>query len=401
LGILHRTIFWELAKVFVLSLLGITGIIVLAAIVVEASQRGLGPTQILAAIPLLVPSMMPFIVPPTTLFASCVVYGRLSHDNEIIAIKAAGINVLHLIWPGVFLGVAMSAATMGLYYDLIPFTHRVLRERVTSDIEEFLYAILKRDHEITRRPELKLDYEIFVEQVQGRKLKNAIFMRRDSKGDYDLVAKAREAELRVNRNAGEHGEIIVHMRHGNVVDHAGKTRGTFEDEFYSVPLPKIEPKAPSPRDLTWQELLEARRAVEEECEKRAAELALTVAQENLVVPPTTLTATRKGLEYNLQHTLYPRRNSLNTELQMRPALSCGCLFFVLVGCPVGIWFSRSDYLSAFISCFLPIVFIYYPLQLCSTNLSKDGKIHPAIALWAANTVVGIIALGLFRKLLKN
>ena len=57
-GILHRTIFWELVKVFVLSLIGITGIIVLAAIVVEASQRGLGPGQILAAIPLLVPSMM-------------------------------------------------------------------------------------------------------------------------------------------------------------------------------------------------------------------------------------------------------------------------------------------------------------------------------------------------------
>src|SRR5437660_2065091 len=116
-------IFWELAKVFVLSLLGITGIIVMAAIVVEASQRGFGPGQILAAIPLLVPSMLPFIIPPTTLFASCVVFGRLGHDNEITAIKSAGISVLHVVWPGIFLGAATAAITFRPQYHLIPPTH--------------------------------------------------------------------------------------------------------------------------------------------------------------------------------------------------------------------------------------------------------------------------------------
>src|SRR5262249_15962917 len=136
-GILQRTIFGELAKVFVLSLIGITGIIVLATIVQQASQRGLGPAQILTAIPLIVPSMLPFIIPPTTLFATCVVYGRLSHDNEITAIKAAGINVLHVIWPAAILGTLMSCMTMGLYYYVIPHTQSLLRSAVTSNVEEF------------------------------------------------------------------------------------------------------------------------------------------------------------------------------------------------------------------------------------------------------------------------
>src|SRR5437660_11790364 len=115
-------IFWELAKVFLLSLLGITGIIVMAAIVVEASQRGLGPAQILAAIPLIVPSMLPFIIPPTTLFASCVVFARLGHDNEITAIKSAGICVLHVVWPGVGLGLGLGAITLGLVPPLLSHT---------------------------------------------------------------------------------------------------------------------------------------------------------------------------------------------------------------------------------------------------------------------------------------
>jgi lipopolysaccharide export system permease protein len=93
--------------------------------------------------------------------------------------------------------------------------------------------------------------------------------------------------------------------------------------------------------------------------------------------------------------------ALDTEMYMRPALSFGCLCFIMVACPVGIWFSRSDYLSSFITCFLPIVFIYYPLMLCGTNLAKEGKFHPALAVWAADLVMAVAGVVLFRRLLRN
>src|ERR671936_1293661 len=104
MSILHRMILWELVKVFALSLLGITGILLMAGIVAEASQQGLSPAQVLEIIPLLIPSTLPYTIPATTLFASCVVYGRLAADNEILAIKAAGINVATVVKPGLILG---------------------------------------------------------------------------------------------------------------------------------------------------------------------------------------------------------------------------------------------------------------------------------------------------------
>src|SRR6516165_8637829 len=110
MSLLHRMILWELVKVFALSLLGITGILLMAGIVAEASQQGLGPTQIIAIIPLLIPSTLPYTIPATTLFATCVVYGRLSADNEILAIKAAGINVFTVVSAGIFLGLMTSGA---------------------------------------------------------------------------------------------------------------------------------------------------------------------------------------------------------------------------------------------------------------------------------------------------
>src|SRR5437762_6056114 len=120
-------ILWELVKVFVMSLIGITGILLLAGIIAEASQQGLGPAQILAAVPLIIPSTLPYTIPATTLFAACVVYGRMSADNEVLAIKAAGINLIQVVGPGLLLGVVMSAATMGLYYHIIPYSHAQLR----------------------------------------------------------------------------------------------------------------------------------------------------------------------------------------------------------------------------------------------------------------------------------
>jgi lipopolysaccharide export system permease protein len=388
--------------VFVLALIGITGIIVMAAVVAEASQRGLGPAQLLAAIPLIVPSMLPFIIPPTTLFASCVVYGRLAHDNELTAIKSAGVSVLLVVWPGVFLGIAMSTVTLGLYYHLIPHTHRLLRTTVVKDAEEYLYAMLKRDHEIKGRAQKQNDegYEVYVAQVQGRQLKNAIFTKLNAKGEYILVASSSDADLHVDLNKKE---LQVHMRNAEVLQGGGNGPGNFVnfvEHTWEVPLPLMDPTPkPSPRDLTWQELLAARHEAQLSMEAIAAQLHIVFSQRALQEPPDLGTH-----QQNLQNILHEKRvnlNCFNTELQMRPALASGCLFFVLIGCPVGIWFGRSDYLSAFITCFLPIVFVYYPVQLCSTNLAKDGKLDPMIALWIANATVGLGALLLFRKLLKN
>ena len=51
--------------------------------------------------------------------------------------------------------------------------------------------------------------------------------------------------------------------------------------------------------------------------------------------------------------------------------------------------------------FLPIVVLYYPLVLCGSNFAKEGKFHPALDCWAANGTMGVFAIVLFRRLLRN
>jgi lipopolysaccharide export system permease protein len=393
-NILQRLILRELSKVFFLSLVGITGILLMAGIIAEASQQGLSPAQVLEIIPLLIPSTLPYTIPATTLFATSVVYGRLAADNEILAIKAAGINMSMVIWPGVLLGVLMSALTMGLYYRIIPYTHGLMRSMFLNDVEDALYAVLRKDHAINQP---RLTYAMWVRQVQDRKLLYALFKRRDANGKYDVIAWAREAELRVDMN---NKQILLHMRNGLVLSDRSDN-GAFVNHTWEVPLPPNfgNDRPLRPRDMTWQQLLAHRRDMLRVIQETKAEIALSIARIATTQAPADLPAHLENLRTRLRH-FSSELWGTETELYMRPALSVGCLCFILVGCPVGIWFSRSDYLSAFITCFLPIVFVYYPLMLCATNFAKEGKLHAALTSFLADIIVAVVGLELFRRLLK-
>jgi lipopolysaccharide export system permease protein len=398
-SILYRMILWELTKVFTMSLVGITGILLMAGIIAEASQQGLNPAQVLAIIPLLIPSTLPYTIPATTLFATCVVYGRLAADNEILAIKAAGINIMKVVWPGAMLGLSMSCFTMGMYYRIIPYTHSLMRSMFINDVEASLYAVLERDHAINQP---RLAYAVWVHQVQGRKLVNALFKQRDENDTkrYKTISMAREAEIRVDMPKKE---ILLHMKNCivAVASEKGWDTAYFDDRLFPVPLPdNFTPNRPRrARDLSWREILQHRRELVRLEEEITAEISLRSGPELLNAPPD-LQQQVDNLAEKHKYT-QGEIDQLDAELWMRPALSCGCLCFVLVGCPVGIWFSRSDYLSAFITCFLPIVFVYYPLMLCGTNLAKEGKLHPALSIWAADAILALISLFLFKRLLRN
>src|SRR4051812_14940003 len=266
-------IFWELVKVFALCLVAITGILLMAGIVAEASQQGLSPAQILSIIPLLIPSTLPYTIPATTLFATCVVYGRLSADNELLAIRASGINVVYAVWPGLLVGLMTSGVTLGLYYHVIPYTHHLMRTMFLGDVEELLYTMLRKQNQISSP---HLDYSIFVKNVQGRRLIHPVFKRHDANGETDVVAVAREAELKVDMH---NKVILVRMKFGEVLSHGG-TDSLFDDQVFDVPLPEaiLTNSIPRARDMTWRELLEEEDRMREELGKVRDEMVALNAE---------------------------------------------------------------------------------------------------------------------------
>jgi len=286
--------------------------------------------------------------------------------------------------------------TMGLFYELIPSTYYMMRARALNDMEEFLYAKLKKDHCI--KGDKKMPFSMWVSHVQGVWLQNPLFERQDGKGHYDLTVRARESRLKVDL---EQRKVYVIMRFGTAL-RADGTSWNFLHEIWEVDLPEDygQDLKLRPRAMTFPEIVERRREIRAEEQKLEADLAVETAKAILTEPPANLAKRIADLK-NERDRRQLEITTLDAELQMRPALSLGCFCFVLVGCPVGIWFGRSDYLSAFITSFLPNVFLYYPLYLCGMNLAKQGKVPLIAGIWAANTLIALIGVGLFKRLMRN
>src|SRR5262249_51352150 len=131
-----------------------------------------------------------------------------------------------------------------------------------------------------------------------------------------------------------------------------------------------------------------------------ARYAMGMSQTMLSQPPDTLPKLLKEIPESRR---YRARELLTIDIEahMRGVLSAGCLCFVLVGCPVGIWFSKSDYLSAFVTCFLPIVFLYYPLMLCGINVARGGRIPILLCMWPCNLLMAAISVALLKRLMRH
>ena len=98
--ILTRYVLFDLLKVFLLTLTGLTLLIFIVLIGKEAVDKGIGLGPLLKMTPYLIPQAMQFAVPGTMLLATTSVYGRMASYNEIVAIKSLGVAYLDAVTRG-------------------------------------------------------------------------------------------------------------------------------------------------------------------------------------------------------------------------------------------------------------------------------------------------------------
>lgn len=392
---LQRMIFGQLVRVFSLALIGLTGLFLVGGVVQEASQRGLTPTQIFTVVPLLVPNTLPYTVPSTVLFACCVVYGRMAHDHEITALRGAGVHLGRLLAPAVVLALLVTAGLTALQYDLIPRTRQMLAERVLADADELVLGLLRRQGCI-RVP--KEPFAVFVREVRGHVLVDAVFKRREAGGGYGVVAHAKEAKLWTDP---ANDRVCIFMPNCTVA--GPEAGGTMRDQTFEVafPISSFKDTQVRPMNMTYAQIAEKRDEIREARTVRQGQLAqLEQQMAGLPQPPDELVKLRRDHEYHLKEFKRVER-AMNAELQMRPALALGGVFFALVAFPVGVWFHKADYLSTFVSCYLPVVLAYYPMLLCGTNLAREGRLPAAISVWLADAGTFLVGTIMIRRLFRQ
>ncbi|MEZ6057460.1 MAG: LptF/LptG family permease [Planctomycetaceae bacterium] len=390
--LLQRYIFGEIFKIFLLVLLCFTLMLVFVGVVQEASARGLGPMQILEILPYIVPSMLPFTIPAALLLTVCVVYGRLAGDQEVTAAKAAGISVVSLLWPSLFLGATLSAGSLLLTDQAIPWAVTNIENTIVLAMEDIFLDRLRNDHQY-RDPDRGI--VVTVQRVEGRKLIGPIFHFRHSKGKTATI-QADEALIRVDL---VNQQAVLHLRNANI-DIPPRGRIFVSGEMTQPIEFSNDIKESKPRYLTVSTIEDELAAIESD---RLAQEEQTIVEAamGLTLGDFSMLAEGGRERFLDSRRKQARMLSLRTEKHSRYALACSCFFFALLGGPFSILKAKGHFLTTFIYCFAPIVAGYYPLVLTLITQSKRGVVDPVWAMWVGNALLAIAGLYVLRKVMRH
>jgi lipopolysaccharide export LptBFGC system permease protein LptF len=110
---LHAYVLRELLKNLALTLAAITGLVAMGGGLLNVVRdEGVDAGDLIRFFPLLVPIVATITLPVAALFAATMAYGRLAADNELVACRAAGINVHWLFMPAILLALFVAATSL-------------------------------------------------------------------------------------------------------------------------------------------------------------------------------------------------------------------------------------------------------------------------------------------------
>lgn len=118
----------EVVKILLLAIAGVCALILLA-MCVRLMREGLKPVQLQGILLYLFPFTLPFAVPCGILIASVMAFGRLSGDNELLAIRSSGVNLWSVVWPVLALGLLLSAGAELVDNSVLPWCQRKAAEQ--------------------------------------------------------------------------------------------------------------------------------------------------------------------------------------------------------------------------------------------------------------------------------
>jgi len=155
---LHRYIFRELFRIFLLAVVALTLMLSLGSILQPVQEYGVGPRQVLHLMGYFLPITLTFVLPMGALFACSLVYGRFAGDSELDACRASGISLIRLVYPGLVLAIIVAVANLLLSFYVMPvFVHRA-EKSLKTDAKKILFRNIQR----RRYYELPPDYRYLI-----------------------------------------------------------------------------------------------------------------------------------------------------------------------------------------------------------------------------------------------
>jgi lipopolysaccharide export system permease protein len=389
-----RYITAELIGWLAVVLVGLTGVLVLMVVVVEATRMNLGVGPTLRLLPFSMPMAIAYAAPCAMLFTVCFIYGRMSADNEVIATKALGISPTVLLWPSWML--AFGVSLVGVWLTDLAFSWGAVGAQrvVIQSVEEIAYGMLR-----THRSYANQRFSIIVKDVEGRKLIRPI-MNFQASADMPAVRiSAADAELKADLSRNVMVLTLTDCEiemSPNIYSYIpGREEREFPLDFFSTKNVREGSPTNLPLRHITTEIPAQIKRIEELEKSLAAQSALALVTGDLQhLNEAEWKPKRKQLA-NERSRLF----KLKTEPWRRWANGFSTLAFVMIGAPLAILLKRADVMTRFGYSFLPILLSYYPLLMGCCDRAKAGSMPPYV-VWIPNVLLGTVGVWLLKKVVR-
>lgn len=300
----------------------------------------------------LFPSLLIYIIPVAVLLSVLIAFGRLSSDQEIIALKASGVSLYQLLPPVAMFALVtfILSGAMSLY--LVPMGN--------TSFKNLLFQITRS------KASLGIKERIFNEDFQGL----TIYVNKMS-----IEGQAMEGVMVSDQRDPKEANIIVANR-GYLISNPNDLTLTLRLEKGSIHRTSKNLQSYQKLDfLSYGLNLDLDAVLTDTARKKGfGEMGL----DELLEQAERLTGTR--------------RNKVQVEFHKKFAFPFASLVFALIGMPLGVQVKRAGRLSGFILG-VAVLLIYYVLLSAGEQLAISGFLPAYLSVWMANILLA--GLGIY------
>jgi LPS export ABC transporter permease LptF len=326
--------------------------------------HGLPWSYILSFIGDLLPFSMIYSIPWGALLAVLLVFGKLSSENELVALRANGVSIVRICTPVFLMTLGCLGLCLWINLYVAPECERRFKELAFKLASTEPLALFGTDEVIDAFPNRK----IYVGRKNGTTLEDLHIYEMNAQQVPVRVIYAKRGTLEVDK---DNQRILLRIYDARYEDRDESDVNDLRLMHYGISVQEgVFP-------ISLQELINKAHS-----NQRPTELTLSHLQEAM--------DQKQGKQLTI----------LRTELSKRFSNSMAVVTFVLVGIPLAISAQRRE-TSIGIAISICIAFTYFIFIVVADNVKSNASLHPEILVWLPNFIYLTLGGTLFYRLARR
>ena len=328
-------------------------------------QKGVSPLYLIELLIYVMPATIVLSLPMAVLVAILLALGRLSTDNEIIAMKAHGIAFHQLMLPLLSIAVVISIADLALIDYALPRAN-------------LAYASLQRD--IRRhKPAFVLEEATVMKELESE---GKLWMYESMDAE-----SGRMQNVKIWDNIWSGRPRFSHAQEANLGFEDGRAMLTLYDGR------TYEPTASNLDEFRVTEFQQQRLALQLTEDIQRSTLQNQNPRSMRISQLKAFIGTLKSTLQTSSNKDYTVRKILSAEVEYHKKFSIpfACFILGLIGIPLGLMVKKGGRMLGF-GIGLAVIVVYYLLLQVGQNAGMNGILPPSLAMWLPNIVIGVCGI---------